>query len=366
MRVACIFLLTLIRLAAQSPSRYDGLLQVGLEAFRNSHFQESADAFQQAIRLRPNDPRGHLYLANTYIAEYVPGASPDETAEGAISELRRVLELDPNNTEALRNLGSFSFRRHNLEEARDWYRRWADVQPGAKEAYYSLAVIDWNEAYRARMAESVRLGLQPDMLGPLPTTAVRLALKAQYGQTIEHGIADLNEALALDPNYDDAMAYMNLLLRERASLRDSMTEYARDIASADSWLQKTLAAKKEHWGARTQSDLPPPPPPPPGRDDSGPAKRIRVGSAQSGKLIQKPDPVYPNAAIQARIQGTVRFRIIVDKEGRVASAELVSGHPLLVESALKAVKQYIYQPTRVNGEPVDIVTLVDVPFTLSQ
>jgi protein TonB len=94
-------------------------------------------------------------------------------------------------------------------------------------------------------------------------------------------------------------------------------------------------------------------------------QRIPVGgNVQQAKLINQPKPVYPPLARQARIQGTVRFTAIIGVDGRIQNLTLVSGHPLLVPSAQEAVKQWVYQPTLLNGEPVEVVTQIDVNFTL--
>lgn len=113
---------------------------------------------------------------------------------------------------------------------------------------------------------------------------------------------------------------------------------------------------------------PPPPPPPVKKEEKPPTpQRIRVGgNVQSAKLVRQPKPVYPPLAKQARIQGTVRFQAIIGKDGTIQNLQLVSGHPLLVPSATDAVKQWVYQPTLLNGEPVEVVTQIDVNFTLTQ
>ena len=77
-------------------------------------------------------------------------------------------------------------------------------------------------------------------------------------------------------------------------------------------------------------------------------------------------PVYPPLARRARIQGKVRFTAIIGKDGRVQNLQIISGHPLLVPAAQDAVKQWVYRPTLVNDEPVEVVTQVDVNFALSQ
>ena len=82
--------------------------------------------------------------------------------------------------------------------------------------------------------------------------------------------------------------------------------------------------------------------------------------------MNKVQPQYPPLARQTRISGTVRLHAIIGKNGAVEQLEVLSGHPLLVQSALDAVKQWRYQPTQLNGEPVEVDTTIDVIFSLNQ
>ncbi|MBV8817225.1 MAG: energy transducer TonB [Acidobacteriaceae bacterium] len=110
-----------------------------------------------------------------------------------------------------------------------------------------------------------------------------------------------------------------------------------------------------------------PPPPPKKEEKPVTPQRIRVGgNVQAANLVKKVTPVYPQLAKQARIQGTVRFTAIIGKDGTIQNLQLVSGHPLLVAAAQDAVRQWVYKPTMLNGEPVEVVTQIDVNFTLSQ
>jgi protein TonB len=103
-----------------------------------------------------------------------------------------------------------------------------------------------------------------------------------------------------------------------------------------------------------------PPPPPVAR-----VSRTKVGGqVQEAKIIARPNPVYPPLARQARIQGKVQLHAIIDKDGRVGELQVVSGHPLLVKAALDAVQNWRYQPTVLNGEPVEVDTTIDVNFVL--
>jgi len=93
---------------------------------------------------------------------------------------------------------------------------------------------------------------------------------------------------------------------------------------------------------------------------------IRVGgNVQASKLRKQVKPVYPPEAKAARIQGTVRFNARIDKEGKIAHLELVSGHPILVTAAQEAVRQWEYENTLLNGNPVEVMTAIDINFTLS-
>lgn len=104
-------------------------------------------------------------------------------------------------------------------------------------------------------------------------------------------------------------------------------------------------------------------PPPPRPTQS----RIRQGGqVQAAKLVNKVQPMYPPLARQTRISGTVRLHAIIAKNGSVEQLEVISGHPLLVQAALDAVRQWKYQPTTLNGEAVEVDTTIDVIFSLNQ
>jgi protein TonB len=95
--------------------------------------------------------------------------------------------------------------------------------------------------------------------------------------------------------------------------------------------------------------------------------RIRQGGAvTAASLVNRVQPNYPPLARQTRISGTVRLHAIISKSGNVESLEVMSGHPLLVQAALDAVRQWKYRPTTLNGEPVEVDTTIDVIFSLNQ
>jgi len=105
-------------------------------------------------------------------------------------------------------------------------------------------------------------------------------------------------------------------------------------------------------------------PPPPKPKPTGP---VRVGgNVQAAMLINKITPIYPPLARQTRISGTVRLHAIISKDGTVQQLEVLSGHPLLQQAALDAVRQWRYRPTLLNGEAVEVDTTIDVIFSLNQ
>src|SRR6195256_4908383 len=105
-------------------------------------------------------------------------------------------------------------------------------------------------------------------------------------------------------------------------------------------------------------------PPPPRPHQTGP---LRVGgNVQAARIINRVQPVYPPLARQTRISGTVRLHAIIGKDGMIQQLEVMNGHPLLQQSALDAVRQWRYQPTLLNGEPVEVDTTIDVIFSLNQ
>lgn len=233
-------------------------LNHGVQAYKGAHYAEAVDYFKSAVQLDPDNTMPRLYLATAYMSQYIPGAdSPENVQLGneAKQEFQKVLDKNPSDTTALASLASLSYQQaqgmpdleqklKKLDEAKEWYLKLVAADPQNKEGYYSLAVIDWVKWYAAWNKARLDLGLKPEEPGPLKDKKVKADLQAQYSATIDDGVKNLQKALDIDPNYDDAMAYMNLLIRERADLDDSPEQYKTDIDTADKWVQKALDTKK--------------------------------------------------------------------------------------------------------------------------
>ena len=117
---------------------------------------------------------------------------------------------------------------------------------------------------------------------------------------------------------------------------------------------------------RSASVAAPPPPPVMRREAPKPVPRITVGgNVQKGKLISGPRPIYPPLARQARVSGTVKLKAVISRDGTILDLRAVSGHPLLIPAALAAVAHWVFSPTCLNGDPVEVATDIEVTFTLA-
>jgi tetratricopeptide (TPR) repeat protein len=130
-----------------------------------------------------------------------------------------------------------------FDQARDYYQKVADLDSKDPESYYSLAVIDWMQAYQP--AQTVRASLNMKPTDELKDKKACADLKQKNEQKVEDGIQNLQKSLQLRPDYDDAMAYLNLLYRQRAEYEcDNPEARKADLKAADDWVDKTMATKK--------------------------------------------------------------------------------------------------------------------------
>jgi tetratricopeptide (TPR) repeat protein len=244
--LAVLFLSIVVAAQIETPST-EQELQEGIAAYKAAEFDKAERHFVAAIRNDPKLLKAHLYLAATYADQYIPGSETMDNLsllQRASQEFAAVLALDPQNLEALKALGSLSFNVKNYEMARRYYTRATEIAPTEETAFYSLGVMDWIESYEPRMALRTRLGIRP--LGTLYDKPECQELRAHNWQRVEHGIKMLHEALRLKPDYDDAMAYMNLLYRERADIQcGSEPAFTADTKNADDWVDLTLKTKRD-------------------------------------------------------------------------------------------------------------------------
>lgn len=241
--------LTLLAATGCNKLRARDQLNKGVQAYKNAKYEEAIGHFQQAVALDPALINARLYLATALANQYIPGADTEDNnrvGNQAIEEFKKVLDRSPGRDSqitSLKGIASLYFNMRKLDDAKQYHRKVAEKDPNDPEAYYSIGVIDWTQTYQPRMEERAKLGLKPEE--PLKDKKVCAELKDKNWATVQDGIDNLNKALELRPDYDDAMAYMNLMYREKADLEcDDPAARAADLKAADDWVDKTMATKK--------------------------------------------------------------------------------------------------------------------------
>jgi len=222
-------------------------LNKGVQAFTAAQYPEAVEHFKTAVELDPGFAAARLYLATAYMQQYIPGADTPENnkmAQAAFDNFKKVLDADPKNTIAIASIASLNLNQKKWDDAQQWYDKLIAVDPNNADAYYSMGFIAWSRWYPVYGAARVAAGMKQEDPGPLKDKKAREELKQKWTPVIDAGLAALDKALQINPEYDDAMAYENLLVREKADLADSKEEYEKQIKIADDWVQKALATKK--------------------------------------------------------------------------------------------------------------------------
>ena len=238
--------LVLVGASCQKLKSRDQLNQ-GVRAFQSAQYPEAVEHFKTAVELDPAFPTARLYLATAYFQQYIPGAeSPENTqmAKAAYDQFMKVLDQDTRNTVAMASVVSLYLYQKKWDDAQQWYEKLVAVDPNNADAYYSLGFIAWSKWYPAYGTARVELGMKQDDPGPIKDKKVKQELKTKWLPTINAGLQALDKTLQINPEYEDAMSYENLLIRERADLLDSKEEYDAAIKVANDWVQKALETKK--------------------------------------------------------------------------------------------------------------------------
>jgi len=227
-------------------------LNKGVAAYKNAKYEEAINHFQDAVTLDPSLTNARLYLATAYAQQYIPGVdAPDNlrNAEQAIEQYKAVLEEQPSNVNSVKGIAYLYLQQKKFEDAKTYYRKALEIDPNDPEPYYSVAVIDWTQSYQPRMEARAKLGLKPEdsLVGKKDKEVLKVCndLKDKNTAVVQDGIDNLTKALQLRPDYDDAMAYMNLLYREKADVEcTDPAQHTADLKTADEWVDKTMATKK--------------------------------------------------------------------------------------------------------------------------
>jgi tetratricopeptide (TPR) repeat protein len=235
------------------------LLNKGVTNFKNGQYDKAVEDFKAAKDLDPDLLNARLYLATAYASQYIPGAPSDENVargNAAIAEFKGVLEKDANNLSAIDGIGSILFQMsgqpfnaEKFQESKTYHQKHIELKPTDPEPYYWIGVIDWTLAFRANA--ELRTGYNKDHInkqikeGDALPAAVRTEYVTKDGALVDEGIKYLQKAIEIKPDYDDAMAYLNLLYRRKADMVESADERASYQKQADDLIEKVKEIKQK-------------------------------------------------------------------------------------------------------------------------
>jgi len=232
-------------------------LNKGVQSYRSAQYDTAIEHFKNAVSLDPSLSVAGLYLATAYAQQCVPGVdTPDNTrnCNQAIEEFKKLLEKNPGDVNSLKGIASLYFnmasgapkpedKLKDLDQAKQYHQEVIKNDPNDAQAYYSVAVIDWTQAYKTRMDAKTGAGIRAE--DPIKDKKLCSDVQSKNQEKVQEGIDDLNKALQIHKDYDDAMAYLNLLYREKADLECGDAEARKqDLAMADDWVKKTMDTKK--------------------------------------------------------------------------------------------------------------------------
>ena len=242
-------------------------LNKGVAAYKNGQFDSAIDFFMKAKELDPGLLNARLYLATAYFSQYIPGAPSEENVRKgrqAIAEWEGVLKDDPNNLSALDGIATCLFQMaatpftpSKFDESRKYHRRHIQLKADDPEPHYSVGYIDWTLSYRANAdirAEYNKANPKKQVKDDqsLPPK-LREEYTAKYGAIVDEGIQQLKKAIELRPDYDEAMAMLNLLYRRKADMVASADEREALLKQADELVDKVKEIKQRKMEAPAKS-----------------------------------------------------------------------------------------------------------------
>ncbi|HEU5457179.1 MAG TPA: tetratricopeptide repeat protein [Terracidiphilus sp.] len=226
-------------------------LNKGVEAYKAGKFEEAIGHFQQATALDPTLPMAKSSLATALAQNVVPGLDTPanlKTAQDSIKIFEDVLAKEPNDVNSLKQIAGIYFSVKKLDDAKTWQKKVLAVDPKDPEAAYTIGVIDWTEAHENVLKALQSAGMNDDGEGNSKAPKKVMAqIKDQNSALVDEALQYLNQALANRPNYDDAMAYLNLVYRRKADLDfGDAAAVKADLAQAEDWRTKAMGTRKQN------------------------------------------------------------------------------------------------------------------------
>ncbi len=226
-------------------------LNKGVQAYKGANYEQAIEHFKNAVYLDDDLKVAKLYLATAYAQQYVPGVETPENvrmATQAIDEYKKVLEKDPESVNSLKGIAFLFMQQKKFDDAREYYKKAIQADPNDPETYYSVGVIDWSATYKdaAEIKAKESLKVEDELKGK-GSQKICDAMKAKDGNIVDEGMKMLQAAIDKRQDYDDAMAYMNLLYRRKANDMTCEDAQARAeyVKTANEWSDKAMAARKK-------------------------------------------------------------------------------------------------------------------------
>ena len=221
----------------------------GVQDFKAGHYETAIGHFQQSIELDPSYTPAKTYLATAYSYQVVPNNDTPANvvvAQKALDGFGEVLAKDPNDVDALRQLASIHRNIMKFDQSRADELKVIQLDPKDSEANYSVGVVDFQKADKNAVDLMKANKVNDDLKGNVkipPKVCQQLA--AENAPLLDSALQYLNRAVDINPNYDDAMSYLNLVWRRKADI-ECANDAARkaDIAKAEDWVQRAMGARK--------------------------------------------------------------------------------------------------------------------------
>ncbi len=236
-------------------------LNRGVQAYAASNYPLAVEHFQTALEFDPEVPNAELYLGLSYAGQYVPQIPDTESfADLAIETYLSVLDRDPENTTAIGGLAAIYQSRLDLDNAREYYERWAEVDPENPTAHYSAGSINWHivnlsnpELVFDDPLATLPLTAEEEAMSEEELEAAMAAERDEITQLVEVGQQALDRAIELDENYEDALTMKNLLYRVLAHMipvdtddEEALARREELVALADEWFDEATAARERN------------------------------------------------------------------------------------------------------------------------
>ena len=232
-------------------------LNKGVDSYKSAHYEEAIGHFQRATQLDPNLPMAKTYLATALAQNVVPGLdTPDnmKNANQAIEIFKEVLAKDPSDVNSVKQIAGIYFSIKKLDDAKEWQKKVLQLNPNDAEAAYTIGVIDWTQAHENTLKALQPAGINDDGEGNVKAPKkIMEPLAAQNKALVDEGLDYLNQAVKEKPNYDDAMAYLNLIYRRKADVDYGNAAAVKDdLAQAEKWRTDAMGTRKANEAKKNQ------------------------------------------------------------------------------------------------------------------